>query len=144
MSRPTLEQLEAIVGHEFPGGDYLIAHWENFLLTECTGANLLPDGLVHPVALFHVPILGAGTTLAEMFELGMADSPFSIGIESYEWEFFSPLKEEVSYRVSGRVAGAERLSDEADRISFEFELATEEGPCARTTIIWHYRRGGGR
>ncbi len=144
MTTPTLEQLEAIIGHQFPGGEYLIAHWENFLLTECTGADLLPDGLAHPVALFHVPILGAGTTIAEMFELGLAASPFSIGIESYEWEFFSPLKEEVNYQIGGRITNAERLSDEVDRITFQFDLENGGEPCARTTIVWYYRRGGDR
>ena len=49
-------------------------HWENFLLTECTGAQLLPNGIVHPIALFHVPITGAGTSIAEMFSLGQAES----------------------------------------------------------------------
>lgn len=48
---PALEEIEALAGHTFPGGDYTVAHWENFLLTECTGADLLPDGSVHPAAL---------------------------------------------------------------------------------------------
>ena len=30
------------------GGRYTIAHWENTLLTDCTGAEPLPDGQVHP------------------------------------------------------------------------------------------------
>ena len=33
-------------------------------VTECTGGEQLPDGLAHPVALFHMPILGAGTSIA--------------------------------------------------------------------------------
>src|SRR5206468_3842875 len=95
MTLPPESEIRAIVGHRFPGGDYTVAHWENFLLTECTGAELLPDGMVHPVVLFHMPILGARTTIAEMFALGQAESDFSIGIESYDWEMFEPLREEV-------------------------------------------------
>ena len=38
---PSAAEIEALVGHEFPGGTYTIAHWENFLLTECTGSE--PD-----------------------------------------------------------------------------------------------------
>ena len=90
---PPVEEIRAIVGHQFPGGTYTIDHWENFLLTECTGAELLPDGMVHPVALFHVPILGANTTIGEMFAVGLAESDYSIGIESYNWEMFKPLYE---------------------------------------------------
>ena len=37
------EELQALVGHEFPGGRYRIAHWENFLLTEATGRDPMPD-----------------------------------------------------------------------------------------------------
>ncbi len=66
------EEIRALVGHQFPGGEYTIEHWGNFLLTQCTGANLVPDGMVHPVALFHVPILGSITSIAEMFALGQA------------------------------------------------------------------------
>jgi hypothetical protein len=51
MNVPSEAEVKSVIGHEFPGGDYIIAHWENFLLTECTGAEALPDGLAHPVAL---------------------------------------------------------------------------------------------
>jgi len=142
---PTPDAIAALVGHEFPGGEYTIAHWENFLLTECTGAEPLPDGLAHPVALFHVPILGAKTSIKEMFELGQAESDFSIGIESYDWEIYRPLEEEVAYRITGRVTAADRRSQDGrtfDRIQFRFDLAQPDGaPAARATITWHYGRG---
>jgi len=141
---PTAEDIAGLVGHEFPGGTYTIAHWENYLLTECTGAAPLPDGLAHPVALFHVPILGAGTSIADMFALGRADSDFSIGIESYDWEIRLPLEEELPYRISGRVTAAERRREGErlyDRIQFQFDLEQPDGEhAARTTITWHYGR----
>jgi hypothetical protein len=143
---PTEAEITAIVGHQFPGGVYRVEHWENFLLTGCTGADLLPDGMVHPVVLFHMPILGAKTTIAEMFALGKAESDFSIGIESYDWEMFEPLREDTPYAISGRVVCAERRTNEQnklfDRIQFEFQVAQPDGTlAARTTITWHYRRG---
>ncbi|MFT4520528.1 MAG: hypothetical protein ACI9JM_002931, partial [Halioglobus sp.] len=129
----------------FPGGNYTVAHWENFLLTQCTGADLLPGGIVHPVALFHIPITGAGTSIAEMFELGQAESDLSIMIESYDWEMFLPLREELCYKVNGSITSAERCTNDEgktyDRIQFVFELHTlEEVLAARTTITWHYTR----
>ena len=141
---PSADDIAALVGHQFPGGAYTIAHWENFLLTECTGADPLPDALAHPVALFHVPILGAGTSIAEMFALGQADSDFSIGIESYDWEIHEPLEEELTYQVSGRITSSERCQEGKrlfDRIQFQFDLHDPEGVhAARTTITWHYGR----
>ena len=45
----------------------------------------MPNGMVHPVALFHVPMMGAKTSIAEMFELGQAESDLSVIPEYYEW-----------------------------------------------------------
>lgn len=145
MSLPDVKEIEGLVGHKFPGGNYTIAHWENFLLTECTGAEPLPGDLAHPVALFHMPILGANTSIGEMFALGQADNDASIGIESYDWSFHKSLREEIEYRVEGEITEAGRIEGERrtyDRIQFRFDLYEPSGdPAATTTITWHYRRG---
>jgi hypothetical protein len=104
-----------------------------------------PDGIVHPVALFHVPISGAGTSLKEMFALGKAASDFSINIESYDWEMFSPLYEDKLYDISGEVISANRIKDDRgrihDRIQFQFEVKDDSDLVARTIITWLYARG---
>ncbi|HJP41452.1 MAG TPA: hypothetical protein QGF35_07075 [Dehalococcoidia bacterium] len=144
MGTPNEAEIKALVGHEFPGGDYTVAHWENFLLTECTGGELLPGGMVHPVVMFHMPIIGAGTSIGEMFALGQAASDFSIGIESYDWEFFQPILENMQYSISARVTEADRRrSGERvfDRIQFQFDVADSRGTlAARSTITWAYGR----
>ena len=141
---PAEADITALAGHRFPGGQYRIEHWENFLLTECTGAELLPAAQVHPVALFHVPIQGAGTSIAEMFSLGQAESDLSILIESYDWEMPRPIQESVLYRIEGRIDSARRCENEEgqtyDRVVFVFEMSDDEGLTARTTITWHYTR----
>jgi hypothetical protein len=142
---PAEADITRLAGHRFPGGFYTVAHWENFLLTECTGAELLPGGQVHPVALFHLPIIGAGTSIAGMFALGQAESDLSIMIESYDWETFLPLSEETRYRVSGGINSAQRCTNSEgklyDRIQFGFEVhRPDEALAARTTITWHYTR----
>jgi hypothetical protein len=144
-SIPAETDIMRLTGHRFPGGFYTVAHWENYLLTECTGAELLPNGMVHPVVLFHLPIIGADTSIAEMFALGQAESDLSIMIESYDWEILQPLREETRYRVSGGISSAERCKNAQDklydRIQFCFEVHTpEETLAARTTITWHYTR----
>ncbi len=94
-----------------------------------------------------MPILGAGTSIAEMFALGQAESDFSIGIESYDWEIYGPLREEVLYRVTGRITEADRQETAErtfDRIQFQFDLHDPDAThVARTTITWHYRRNFG-
>ena len=144
MSMPAESEIVALVGHEFPGGRYTVAHWENFLLTECTGGELLPAAMVHPVVMFHMPIIGANTSIAEMFALGQAESDFSIGIESYDWEFFDALIEDVAYSITACVTEADRRRSEQrvfDRIQFRFDVADPEGSLvARSTITWTYGR----
>jgi hypothetical protein len=80
-----------------------------------------------------------------MFALGQAESDLSIMIESYDWETFVPLREEICYRASGTITSAERCHGDDgkiyDRIQFCFELHTpQERLAARTTITWHYTR----
>ena len=144
---PSETEVATATGHTFPGGKYTVEHWENFLLTACTGAEIMADGVVHPIALFHVPILGAGTTIAEMFALGKAESDFSISIESYDWRLFEPLREDVAYDISGGITDVSSHRDEVtggyDRLVFDFRLDHEGQPVARTTVIWHYRRSPG-
>ena len=143
MSLPSIEEIRSLAGHQFRGGKYTIAHWENYLMTECTGAEPMPSDLAHPVALFHVPILGAGTSIAEMFELGQAESGVSIGIESYEWQFHQSLREELEYTITGEITEADRINagdNTYDRIQFRFDLHDGEQAAATTLVTWRYRR----
>ena len=141
---PDEAEITALAGHRFAGGRYTIAHWENVLLSDCTGTTPLPAGQVHPVALFHVPFLGSGTTIADLFALGQAESDLSIMIESYDWEFHAPLMEDTAYDISGGILSAERCTAEGgriyDRIQFRFDLADAGSPVASSTITWHFTR----
>ncbi len=138
-------ELKALVGQAFPGGRCRIAHWENFLLTEATGRGPMPDGLAHPAHLFHVPIVGAGTSIAQLFELGRAESDASITIDYYDWEYFQPLREDCEYEVRGRITEHERTRPGGgpivDALSFLFELSDVAGePAARVAFRWYYWR----
>jgi len=137
--------VQALVGYRFPGGRYRIEHWENFLLTDCTGADQLPDGLVHPIALFHVPILGSGMTITKLFELGGAAAHSgSVGLEGYDWEYLRPLREDVDYVIEGGIVSAERKTTDTgqvyDAVAFTIELSDDEGVAARITNRWRFRR----
>ncbi len=141
----TEAQLHGLVGHRFAGGRYRIQHWENWLLTDCTGREPLPGGFVHPIVLFHVPILGVGTSITELFELGGVAGPGSVGLEGYDWEYFVPLVEDVEYRMEGGVIATERLTDDTGRIvdRFVFEIALfdeRDRMAAKITNRWVLRR----
>lgn len=144
----TESELHELARYRFPGGRCRIEHWEGYLLTDCTGAEQLPDGLVHPVALFHVPIQGARTSIAELFRLFGVEGTGSVSLDGYDWECFEPLREEVEYRVEGGVIeAARRRSDDGhvhDAVAFRIDLFDEAGrPVARATNRWRIHRGTG-
>ena len=104
----------------------------------------MANGVVHPIALFHAPIIGAQTSIAEMFALGQAESDFSISIESYDWHFYSPLMENVRYAVSGGIIdvklGLSKGTRNYDLITFRFEISEADQLVATTEVAWHYNR----
>jgi hypothetical protein len=137
----TEAEMLSLIGHRFPGGRYRIEHW---LLTDCTGAEQLPDGLVHPIALFHVPILGSGITITKLFELGHAAGAGSVGLEGYDWEYLQPLREDIEYVIEGGITSVERRTTESgqiyDAVAFTIELFDEGQVAARITNRWRFRR----
>ena len=143
---PTDVEVVELIGRRFTGGRYRIAHWENWLLTDCTGRDQLPDRLVHPIALFHVPILGSGTSIAELFAWCGAEGAGSVSLLGYDWEYFEPLVEDVEYRCEGGIVSAERAMSSAgnlsDTIAFSIELFDGERLAARITNRWRFHRSG--
>ncbi len=140
----TEAEMLSLIGHRFPGGRYRIEHWENWLLTDCTGAEQLPDRLVHPIALFHVPILGSGMTITKLFELGQASGAGSVGLDGYDWEYLQPLREDVDYIIEGGITSVERRTTDTgqvyDAVAFTIELFDGDELAARITNRWRFRR----
>ncbi len=137
--------MERLVGHRFPGGEYQIEHWENFLLSEATGAEVLPDSLAHPAHLFHVPITGVGTSIAQLFALAEADRALPVSIDYYDWQILQPLREGESYALSGGIAAHVRKQKEdgpvVDSFTYEIDMRGENGElAARVAFRWHYWR----
>ena len=138
--------MTALVGHRFPGGEYRIEHWENFLLSEATGADPLPDALAHPAHLFHVPIAGAGITIGELFALAEADRAAPVSIDYYDWEIVRPLREDETYLLEGGIAAHDRREGRdggptVDSFTYEIAVCDAAGQrVARVAFRWHYWR----
>ena len=143
----TDEELAALVGTRFPGGDYTVAHWENALLTDCTERAPMSGDLAHPIVLFHVPIQGVGMSIGQLFELGGGDGRAgSVTLLDYDWEYLLPVREHVTYHIEGGIVSADRTRDEHgvsvhDDIAFSIELCEPEGAvAARVTNRWRFLR----
>jgi hypothetical protein len=145
---PDLQKMAALVGHRFPGGTYRIEHWENFLLSDATGTDPLPDALAHPAHLFHVPISGAGITIGDLFALAGADRAAPVSIDYYDWEIHVPLREGEAYVLDGGITQHERKEGEGggptvDSFTYEIDVRdTADELVAHVAFRWHYWRFG--
>jgi hypothetical protein len=143
---PTDDAIAALVGRRFRGGERTVEHWENWLLTDCTQRAPMPDGLLHPVALFHVPIQAAATSIAEIFALADGGGPGSVTLLGYDWEYLAPLREDVPLRGDGGIVAAVRHRDANgtvthDDVTFSIELIDPDGAVvARVTNRWRFLR----
>ncbi|HJM28797.1 MAG: hypothetical protein QF596_09580 [Acidimicrobiales bacterium] len=139
------EEMLDLRGYKFPGGVRTVEHWENWLLTDCTTGQQLPDNLVHPIALFHVPIQGSGCSISELFSLVRVQGAGSVGLDGYDWEYFHPLKEDVPYLCEGEVIDVQRVKTDNgkiyDRFVFSIDLLNESDLLiARVTNHWRLWR----
>jgi hypothetical protein len=138
----SVEEMQALVGHRFPGGTFTIEAWENTLLSDVMGAAPLPDGLAHPAYLFHAPLAGVGMRIADMFELFKAESDEAVRAGEYHWEIHQPLRVGRTYRMSGEVVGVERKESRKlgfmDVCGFRIDAHDSEsgGLAASTTSTW--------
>src|SRR5207248_2720885 len=127
----TPEEMQELVGHRFPGGTFTIEPWENVLLSDVMGIEPLPDGIAHPVYLFHAPLAGVGMRIADMFELFKAESDEAVRAGGYRWEIHEPLRVGKTYRMSGEVTGMERKVSRKlgpmDLASFRLDVHDDEG-----------------
>ena len=118
---------------------------ENFLLADCTRVVDPDPHFVHPIALFHAPIRGAGTSIAELFQLADAGDPGSVGIWGYDWTIHQPLVVDRAYRCSGAITRRE-LQSESDApwelLEFTIDVTCAERgtPIARVANSWILRR----
>jgi len=142
---PSEESMRALVGHRFPGGTYRIEHWENFLFSEATGIDPLPDRLAHPAHLFHVAINGVGTSISELFRLAGSKSGEPVSPDYYDWRIRQPLREDEAYALSGGIADFTRSAREGSptRDSFTYEIDLDDVAGARVAEVafrWHFWR----
>jgi hypothetical protein len=141
----SIEEMQGVVGHRFPGGTYTIEPWENVLLSDVTGVPPLPDGIAHPALLFHVPLAGVGVKVADIFELCHAESDEAVRAGEYRWTLHEPLRVGVPYRMSGGFTGVERKQGRRgglmDVVTFVIDLHDEAGArVATVTSSWIFLR----
>ena len=146
MTVPPLEEIQATVGHRFPGGTYTIEHWENFLVSHAVQSPPLEDGVAHPAFLFNAPLAGVGITIRDIFTLCQAESDEAVRAGEYRWVLHRPLQENRTYRMSGGIDDVQRKQGRRgglmDVVSFTIEMrdAEDDGLVATVGNTWIFLR----
>ena len=135
MNRPmTLDDLERLVGVEFPVGEFTIEGYEHWLTTDAIDSPPLPAGVAHPMYAYYAALGGLGLTLDELFAMvgsSAADGPMfgEAGLE-----FREAMRVGETYRVEGGITGAARKTGKRagvfDIVSFELRVVDSSGTVA--------------
>lgn len=140
-----LDQMEALVGTRFPGGEYTVERWENVLLYDVVEFPPDVDGIVHPIGLFHVPLAACGWNYRQIFEVCRAESDEAVRAGEYTWELHAPMREGVTYQVGGEFTDVERKQGRRggvfDKVTFRLDLTAPDGDdVATVTNSWLFLR----
>jgi hypothetical protein len=136
-------EVEKIVGTEFPGGNYTIEPWEHRLFCDAILAEEPPNGVAHPLYVYHASRAGMGLSLAELFALCLANPVDGGMFGEHREEIFRPLKVGATYQVSGRIVDVERKrgrSGTFDIIEFELALSDDATAIATSSNRWMFPR----
>lgn len=142
----TLEEMRALVGHQFPGGTFTIEHWENVLLCHVMACDPLPDGLAHPAYLFHAPLAGVGLKYGDIFELCRAESDEAVRAGEYVWDVHHPMRVGHTYRMSGEFTDVVRKHGRRaglmDVVTFRIDVHDQDDDTLAATVVnsWIFLR----
>lgn len=140
-----LEELQALVGTELPGGSYTIEPYRHWLMADAVGAEPTRSGVADPMEAFHAAIGGKGLSWDGLFALVGASAEDGPLLGGAELELHRPLEVGATYAVRARVEAAERKQGRRagvfDVVTFRFELVAADGaPAAATTTQFLFPR----
>ena len=139
------DEMQALVGFEFPGGEVDIERWENVLVHDVTGLEPPDHGYAHPIYAFSAPLSGMGMSYEELFAVCHAESPEAVRAGGYDFEYHRPLREGARYRTRGSIISVDRKRGKRaglfDIVTFRLQLIDEDENVTLTaTNEWIFLR----
>ena len=121
----TIDELQAAVGREFPGGRYTVEPWRTWLIHDAILAPP-PSEWAHPSLVFLAATGAMGRSWDEIFAwfgAAAADGPM---FGDCQILLEQPLRVGATYRVSGKIIAAERKTGRKlgtfDLVSYRLDL----------------------
>lgn len=129
-----VEELEALVGKPFPGGQYTIEPYRHWLMQDAVGGLATREGEASTMEVYYGALAGMGLSVDELFALvgATADDGPMFGEATMEVE--RPLEIGATYTVTGGIVGVTRKEGRKagvfDIVAFRLELADADGAVA--------------
>ena len=131
---PPIEELEALVGRQLPGGTYTVEPWRVWLANDVVGAPQRTDGIAHPMFCYYAAMAGMGLTIDEMFALCSASADDGPMFGECELQQLCPLEIGTTYTVRGEITSAVRKQGARtgtfDIVAFQLEVVAPDGEVA--------------
>lgn len=123
----TEEELNSLVGTQFPGGSFIVENYLNWLTCDAVLApELATAGTAHPLVLYMATQAGIGLSLEELFALFKGKSADGPMLGEWGMEVHAPVRVGTSYTVTGGIVGVKRKTGKKtgvfDIIEFELEM----------------------
>ena len=131
---PPIEEVEAVVGYQFPGGRYTIEHYRNWLTNDVVGAPQPGDDVAHPMFCYYGALNQMGVTLDELFAMVGASADDGPMFGEAGIELVRPMRVGQSYDVRGEITKVSRKEGAKtgvfDILAFRLELVDGNGEVA--------------
>ena len=128
---PTIDELEALVGWQFPGDTYTLEAWRVWLTNDVIGAPQRSDGIAHPMFCYYAAMAGLGISIDEMFTLCHASADDGPMFGECDIQQLRPLEVGATYTVRGQITSAVRKQGARtgtfDIVAFRLEVVAPDG-----------------
>ncbi len=130
----SLQDLERLVGTEFPAGEFTIESHEHWLCADAVLSPDLPTGVAHPMYAYYAALGGMGISLDELFAMAGSSAAEGPMFGEAGLEFHETLLVGDTYRVEGGITAVSRKEGKRigvfDIVSFELRLIDGAGRIA--------------
>ncbi|HAQ23020.1 MAG: hypothetical protein CL467_07440 [Acidimicrobiaceae bacterium] len=124
------EELQSKVGYRFPGGEYLLEPYKNWLTNDVVGARNNDNDLAHPMFCYYAALNSMGVSLEELFAIFDATSEDGVMFGEAEIELKRAMKPGSTYVISGQVTAAQRKKSKKlgtfDLVDFELNIHEDD------------------
>lgn len=131
------QQLLAVIGTHFPGGEFTIEPYEHWLMCDAVGAEPVRSGIANPMYVYYGALGGMGISLDELFAWVGATADDGVMFGEAQIDVVRPLQIGDTYTVGGKITDIVRKSGKRagvfDIVTFALDVMDADGTLVGTS-----------